>query len=270
MASAIPWTFGGGGDDVVQRSHRRMVPVTGSEMRVRGSRVHPTRASTARSVRRGWVGRLLPALPFSREPRLRDVPDSGLIDLIVQGDRQAFAELYDRYSELVYGLALRVTCDTQFAEEVVKETLLTVWRQAPLFDARRGRPSVWLLTITHHKAVGIARREHLRRGDPADRLSDVPDGTDDAREARPSEQSTVVCGALSCLTDAQRTVIELAYFHGYTQSQVADKLGEPLATIKSRTHAALTRLGALLTEDRLRATTSRDTASSVAQPWRHR
>jgi RNA polymerase sigma factor (sigma-70 family) len=172
--------------------------------------------------------------------------DPGLIALIARGDRDAFGELYDRYGKTAYGLAHRVTRDAQLAEEVVQEAFLTVWRQASRFDARRAKPSTWLLTIIHHKAVDVVRREQLRRTEPAEGLEEKPDSTDVPREAWLVLQHAQVQEALASLPDPQREVIELSYYEGFSQSELAARLGEPLGTIKSRTHTALTRLRAQL------------------------
>jgi RNA polymerase sigma factor (sigma-70 family) len=174
--------------------------------------------------------------------------DPGLIALIARGDRDAFAELYDRYGKTAYALAYRVTRDVQLAEEVVQEAFLTLWRQASRFDGRRAKPSTWLLTIAHHKAVDVVRREQLRRTEPAEEMEDAPDPANVPHEAWLGLQHDQVREALAALPDPQREVIELSYFEGYSQSELARRLGQPLGTIKSRTHTALTRLRAQLEE----------------------
>jgi RNA polymerase sigma factor (sigma-70 family) len=179
---------------------------------------------------------------------LMHISDPGLIALVARGDRDAFAELYDRYGKTAYGLAYRVTRDSGLAEEVVQEAFLTIWRQAARFDARRSKPSTWLLSITHHKAVDVVRREQLRRTEPAEGLEEAADATNVPREAWLGLQYDQVRQALAALPDPQREVIELSYFEGYSQSELARRLGEPLGTIKSRTHTALTRLRAQLEE----------------------
>ncbi|MEO9177185.1 MAG: sigma-70 family RNA polymerase sigma factor, partial [Gaiellales bacterium] len=109
--------------------------------------------------------------------------DAGLVALIAHGHRDAFAELYDRYGKIAFGLAFRVTRDHQLAEEVVQEAFLGVWRQAARFDATRAKPSTWLLTIVHHRSVDVVRREQRRRTEPADELGDVADTTNVPHEA---------------------------------------------------------------------------------------
>jgi RNA polymerase sigma factor (sigma-70 family) len=179
---------------------------------------------------------------------LMHISDPGLIALIARGDRDAFAELYDRYGKTAFGLAQRVTRDPQLAEEVVQEAFLTIWRQASRFDARRAKPSTWLLTITHHKAVDVVRREQLRRTDPAEGLDEAADTVDVPHEAWLGLQHEEVRECLAALPDPQREVIELSYFEGFSQSELAVRLGQPLGTIKSRTHTALSRLRVLLEE----------------------
>jgi RNA polymerase sigma-70 factor (ECF subfamily) len=155
--------------------------------------------------------------------------------------------LYDRHSATAYRVAYRVTRSEQLAETVVQEVFLTVWRQADRFDARRARPATWLLTIAHHKAVDAVRVEQRRRTEPADRIVEEADASVDLpREAWLGVQRERVRAALATLPAAQREIIELAYFGGHTQTQVARLLGQPLGTVKSRTRTALARLRALL------------------------
>jgi RNA polymerase sigma factor (sigma-70 family) len=175
-------------------------------------------------------------------------PDAGLVALIAHGDREGFAVLYDRYGKIALGLALRVTRSHELAEEVVQEAFLNVWRQAGRFDATRAKPSTWLLTIVHHKAVDVVRREQRRRAEPAEAMVDVADTTNVPHEAWLGIQSIQVREALASLSDPQREVIELCYFEGYSQSELARRIGEPLGTIKSRTHTALRHLRGRLDE----------------------
>jgi RNA polymerase sigma factor (sigma-70 family) len=181
-------------------------------------------------------------------PTSDHLSDAGLVALIARGDRDAFAELYDRYGKIAFGLALRATRAHELAEEVVQETFLNVWRQAARFDATRAKPSTWLLTIAHHKAVDVVRREQRRRTEPAEAMADVADTTNVPDEAWLGIQSVQVHEALASLSDPQREVIEFCYFEGYSQSELARRLGEPLGTIKSRTHTALRHLRAQLDE----------------------
>ena len=195
---------------------------------------------------------LLAREPHSRatarpRARFRALPDGALVALIALEDRDAFAELYDRYGATGYRLAYRITRNQQLAEAVVQETFLTVWRQADRFDARRARPATWLLTIAHHKAVDVVRSEQRRRTEPDDQVVErADDSVDVAREAWLGVQRAWVRRALAALPETQREIIELAYFEGHSQTQVARLLGQPLGTVKSRTHGALARLRVLL------------------------
>ena len=169
--------------------------------------------------------------------------DIDLVVRVARENRDAFAELFRRYGPTAYGVAHRITRDPQHAEAVVQEAFLAVWRQASRFDARRGRPATWLLAIVHHKAVDAVRGEQLRRTESAETLAELADDSVDLpQEACLSEQRDHVLRALAELTDQQREVIELAYFQGHSQSQIAFLLEKPLGTIKSRTSAALARL----------------------------
>jgi RNA polymerase sigma-70 factor (ECF subfamily) len=174
------------------------------------------------------------------------VTDSALIARCAAGDESALAGLYDRYAGVAYGLALRVVRDAALAEDVVQEAFLAVWRGASLFDAGRSKVSTWLLSLVHHKAVDAVRREQARPKPAREEAPERPDDADVARDVVRADDAATVRRALMQLSPAQREVLELAYFGGLTQSELADRLGEPLGTIKSRTHAALGRLRELL------------------------
>jgi RNA polymerase sigma-70 factor, ECF subfamily len=173
--------------------------------------------------------------------------DHGLLALVARGDRDAFARLYDLYAGAAYSLALRVVRDRDLAADVVQEAFLAIWNQASKFDSSRGQPSTWILTVTHHKAVDTVRREERRRADAMDEARDIPDASapveDQAWQGVAREQ---VRAAMSKLPDPHREVLELAYFAGYTQSQLAERLAVPIGTVKSRTFAAMNALRELL------------------------
>ena len=169
--------------------------------------------------------------------------DHALLALIARGDRDAFARLYDRFGQAAYSLALRVVRDRELAADVVQDAFLVVWNQAATFDANRGQPSSWILTVTHHRAVDVVRREHRRRAIPSTRHE-----TASIRQSRwTNRRGSSVAGeqvraALRTLPDQQREVIELAYFAGYSQSELAERLALPIGTVKSRTFAAMKQL----------------------------
>jgi RNA polymerase sigma-70 factor (ECF subfamily) len=173
--------------------------------------------------------------------------DEELLAAISRGDEQALASLYDRYGRIAYGLALRILRDPALAQDAVQDAFLSAWRTAVSFDPGRGNARTWLLTLVHRRAVDLVRREERRRGDP---LADVPvasgDATDEAAEVR--DERRRVQAALAQLTADQREALELAYYGGLSQSELAERLGVPLGTVKSRMFAGLARLRDLLGE----------------------
>ena len=178
---------------------------------------------------------------------LAHLSDEALVLLAARSEQTALAELYDRYGRLAYGLAVRVLRDEALAEDAVQEAFLAVWRAAPRFVPERGRASTWILTLVHRRAVDLVRREERRR---ADSLAAAPEhggaAADDHVVLRLQRQR--VQQALGLLPDPQREALELAYYGGFTQSELAERLGQPLGTIKSRMFAGLTRMRELLGE----------------------
>jgi RNA polymerase sigma factor (sigma-70 family) len=171
--------------------------------------------------------------------------DEALVALVARGEEDALAELYDRFGRTAYGLALRVVRDAGLAEDVVQEAFLSLWRTAGRFVPERSRAGTWLLTLVHRRAVDLVRREERRRAEP---LEAAPEAADTAGQEAPwlRLERERVQAALARLPDAQREAIELAYYGGFTQAELADRLGQPLGTIKSRMFTGLARLGELL------------------------
>ena len=171
--------------------------------------------------------------------------DRGLVARVTEGDGGALEALYRRYGRPCYGLARRILADDQFAQDVVQEVFLTVWRDAARFDPARGGFSSWLLSMTHHKAVDAVRREEnlrkRRTGADAleDRESDAPKVDEEVwsllRRSRVRE-------ALQTLPTPQREALTLAYFGGYTQREIAGLTDTPLGTVKTRMLAGMKRL----------------------------
>jgi RNA polymerase sigma factor (sigma-70 family) len=178
---------------------------------------------------------------------LAHLSDEALVALVARADDAALAELYDRFGRVAYGLALRVVRDPGLAEDAVQESFLAVWRSAGRFVAERAKASTWILTLVHRRAVDIVRREQPRRADPLD-TAPVATAETTEEEAWLRLRRTRVQEALRQLPDKQREAIELAYYGGFTQSELADRLGEPLGTIKSRMFVGLARLRELLVE----------------------
>jgi RNA polymerase sigma-70 factor, ECF subfamily len=178
---------------------------------------------------------------------LAHLSDEALVALAARADDGALAELYDRFGHVAYGLALRIVRDPALAEDAVQEAFLTLWRSAARFVPERAKASTWLLTLVHRRAVDIVRREQPRRTDP---LEEAPQASANLTEdeAWLRLQRTRVQQALRRLPDQQREALELAYYGGFTQSELADRLGEPLGTIKSRMFTGLARLRELLAD----------------------
>jgi RNA polymerase sigma factor (sigma-70 family) len=182
-----------------------------------------------------------------RDSITEHLSDHGLLALVARGDRDAFARLYDTYAASAYSLALRVVRDRDLAADVVQDAFLAIWNQASKFDSSRGQPSTWILTVTHHKAVDIVRREERRRAESMEEASETIDGAAPVEEqAWQGVAREQVRAAMSKLPDPHREVLELAYFAGYTQSQLAERLAVPIGTVKSRTFAAMNALRELL------------------------
>jgi RNA polymerase sigma-70 factor (ECF subfamily) len=155
---------------------------------------------------------------------------------VKSGDQQAMAELYDRYSSVVYAVALRVLGDSGRAEDVLQEVFLQLWRNPGAFDSARGSLGAWLAVITRNRAI-----DALRRRKPETDLEDVivsvaPDLASEADRARAAQK---VRSALGTMPAAQRSALEMAYFDGLSHSEIANKTGEPLGTIKTRIRAGL-------------------------------
>jgi RNA polymerase sigma factor (sigma-70 family) len=186
--------------------------------------------------------------------------DGQLVELVAEKDAGALEALYDRYGRAAYSLARRILTEETLAQDVVQEVFLSLWRNAGRFDAGRGTVATYLLSMTHHRAVDVVRREeNLRRwrtsdegleleADPKVRVED---------EVEASERRAEVRAALNELPDAQREALLLAYFGGYTQREVAALVGVPLGTVKTRMAAGMRKMKEAL----------RDASDQEQQPW---
>ena len=175
----------------------------------------------------------------------RGLRDGQLVELVAQKDAGALEALYDRYGRASYSLARRILTEETLAQEVVQEVFLSLWRDARRFDAGRGTVATYLLSMTHHRAVDVVRREeNLRRWrtseeglelepDPKARVED---------EVEAGERRAEVRAALGELPAAQREALLLAYFGGYTQREVAALVGVPLGTVKTRMAAGMRKM----------------------------
>lgn len=176
--------------------------------------------------------------------------DQQLVARVVRGDENAFLALYDRYASRVYGLTLRVLGDAMLAEEVTQDTFLKLWSRARLFDPGQGELAPWLLTIAHRTALDRLRLENRRLPasnvqDPEEAWPTIPDATTQHSEARWRS----LYFAVQSLPEEQRQVIDLAYYKGMSQSEIAEVLGWPLGTVKTRVRSAMQNLRQYWLED---------------------
>ena len=173
---------------------------------------------------------------------------------LIAGDRDAFDELYRRYGAAAYGLAYRLTGQQILAQDVVHDSFLALWRAPEAYDPGRGPFRTFFLSLVHHRAVDTIRREERmrRRNERASNLEPLV-GEDVAEDvvdqAHLSIRRTEVREALTTLPPDQRRVLEMAYFDGLTQATIAERLGIPLGTVKTRTLAAMQKLRAALSRE---------------------
>lgn len=162
--------------------------------------------------------------------------DLSLVTGIRAGDEHAMSELYDRYSGIVYSVALRVLGDTGRAEDVLQEVFMQLWRNPGWFDSSRGNLAPWLAVIARNRAIDV-----LRKRRPEADIEDVVVSVDCdlAAEADRSIAMQRVRSLLSSMPAAQRNALEMAYFEGLTHSEISAKTGEPLGTIKTRIRSGL-------------------------------
>ncbi len=162
--------------------------------------------------------------------------DLSLVARIRAGDESAMAQLYDRYSSIVYAVALRVLGDTGAAEDVLQDVFLQLWRRPSQFDSTRGQMAAWLSVIARNRAI-----DRLRQRTPDTDLEDVvlsvqPDLEGEAERSRVMQK---VRGVLASMPVPQRSALEMAYFEGLTHSEIASRTGEPLGTVKTRIRSGL-------------------------------
>jgi RNA polymerase sigma-70 factor (ECF subfamily) len=172
--------------------------------------------------------------------------DHVLIEALAGRDLSALSALYDRYGRVSYTLAYRILGEPETAEDVVQDAFLAAWRGAATFRRERGNARSWLLSIVHHRAVDLLRRRTAFRPAPLEAADGTPADADTAEEAARNVERGSVRAALETLPEAQRRTIELAYFGGYTQSELADLMGVPLGTVKGRMRIGLQKMRRVL------------------------
>ena len=179
---------------------------------------------------------------------LSRVGDGALVRRVADGDELALAALYDRHAPACYRIALRVARDRCVAEEAVQDAFLDFWRTVARFDPERGTVGAFLVLLVRRRAVDLVRRNELRRADALPFDYDVAEpGAEEHVWSRLRQQAAHAL--LTALPDAERELLELAYFAGFTQRELAERLAIPLGTVKSRMHTALGRLRELLEGD---------------------
>ena len=171
--------------------------------------------------------------------------DEALLQRLADGDLQALGAVYDRYAPMVNGLALRILRDTGDAEDVVQDVFVQVWREAARFDRGRGSPQSWICTIARSRALDRLRRRRARREEAGGEEAAATVSTDPG--VSPAVLSVSMRKALDTLSIEQRRPLELAYYEGLTQVEIAERLQEPLGTVKTRMRTGLMRLREFLT-----------------------
>ena len=175
-------------------------------------------------------------------------PATEYLPAVAQGDLAAFESLYDRYSPTVYALLLRILGNADDAQEVLQETFVKAWSNVRMFDAARGSEAAWLISIARSRGIDKLRARRIRSdrendaGREISHRSAFVDHATGAEDAIRSQEQRAVRGALAELPEAQRVALELAYFEGLSQSEIAARLGEPLGTIKTRMQLGMKKL----------------------------
>ena len=180
---------------------------------------------------------------------IKDRELANLISRVAQGEEQAFSVFYDRTSSHVYGLVLRVLNDPTMAEEVTLDVYMQVWRQADQFNLDRGKPIVWLAVLARSRAIdrlraGKKEREGRQDLETIESVSAIKGNPEESSVY--NQQCRLVQKALTALASEQRQVIEMAYFGGLSQSEIAAQIGEPLGTVKTRIRLGMIKLRNIL------------------------
>jgi RNA polymerase sigma-70 factor (ECF subfamily) len=188
----------------------------------------------------------------SEESAYQGLDDEELMQRLVYRDLQAFRALYSRYGNLVYSTSLRVVRDAQIAEDMVQEIFLRIWRKPQSYVPQRGRFSTWLTSVTRNRAVdeirSRGRRFRYESASPEEQEREFagPESDDPALTAELSDQRRLILAALSGIPAEQRQIIEMAYFGGLTQQEIAHRLSQPLGTVKTRIRLGMQKLRAAL------------------------
>jgi RNA polymerase sigma-70 factor (ECF subfamily) len=191
----------------------------------------------------------------NEEVLYKGLDDEELMERLFDRDLQAFRTVYERYGSLVYSTCLRIVRDTQIAEDMVQEIFLRIWRRPESYLPQRGRFVTWLTSVTRNRAVDEIRSRNRRfrheTASPEEQEREVPaaERMDPALTAELSDQRRLILAALAEIPQEQRQVIELAYFGGFTQQEISERLSQPLGTVKTRIRLGMQKLRSALTPE---------------------
>jgi RNA polymerase sigma-70 factor, ECF subfamily len=171
--------------------------------------------------------------------------DAAAVARVAGGDAEALRDLYERYGRIVYGLTYRLTKDAQLAEEATQDTFVTLWRRAAAYDPQRAKLTTWLFVIARNRAIELVR-SRMRVPEPQESIEPLGAEADPADLAQVADDAERIARAIAELPESQLEVIRLAYFDGLSHAEIAERLGQPLGTVKSRIRLALDRLRAVL------------------------
>ena len=186
--------------------------------------------------------------------RYDDLRDEQLITLIANGEKDALEAFYDRYSRPVFSLARYMLRDQSLAEEATQDIFLNLWLKAASYNPDRGAPKSWFMSVAHHRIVDIIKSRNRRlqtsNSAPHELLDLNPASGDNTEEAAHRNIARdEILEALGQLPEEQRRVLVMAYFEGYSQSEIASRLGEPLGTVKTRSRLGIQKLRAVMTQE---------------------
>jgi RNA polymerase sigma-70 factor (ECF subfamily) len=186
-----------------------------------------------------------------RRNQLRDLADEDLMQLVRDGDARAFAVVFDRHGSASFSLAYRMCGRGSLAEDVVQEAFLSLWRSGAHYDSTRGSVRSWVLAVVHHRAIDALRRGAVRDGRAAGEggvAEQIASAANTEAEVVRRDEARNVRSALQELPSEQRQVIELAYFGGFTHTEIAEMLELPVGTVKGRMRLGLTKMRLALGE----------------------
>ena len=185
------------------------------------------------------------------DPAIELAAEIELLQRIARGDRQSFEQLYDRFSGVLFSAAYRVLNNQEAAEDVLQDVFIQIWEKAPLYDPQRGKPLTWAVTLTRNKSIDrlrSAQRRNRLRDDVEKEAQTFEqfDGKSSVDAVNAMEKGAMVRAAIAKLSPDQRQAIELAFFSGLTQMEIAERLGEPLGTVKARIRRGMMKLREVL------------------------